>query len=214
MTNLKRTETERMMQECRTNWFKDHVAKIITQNEHVTVINWRNPSSWNYGCRILIHAGWVTVVGDIGEAVYQWGQTVDFPFLSKIAFDYFKGKCQSSEGGKKFESWDGRIATELVKEWIKDQEGLDEHDRPSDYEKIVPILQGIYKEMPEDEYDQAMREIYDETGDSEWASIFSGFGVVPNVRCVGHFVAMQMAIAQLNGAAETQKFLAETGARG
>mgnify|MGYP006921383536 FL=1 len=98
---------EDQMKECRERWFKDHAAKIIGIEECpegcTTVISWQNPQSWNYGCRFIIHRRWLSIVGDIGEAVFEWSQDLTLDFLAGIDLHYFLGKCQASPEGNKFE---------------------------------------------------------------------------------------------------------------
>jgi hypothetical protein len=50
--------------------------------------------------------GGLTVLGDIGEAVYEWGQDISLEFLASLDFGYFHGKCQASESGRDFDIWD------------------------------------------------------------------------------------------------------------
>jgi len=94
----------------RIHWFKDHKAKILAgpplDDCPVLIINWQNPASWNYGCRFIIHRRWLIVVGDIGEAVYEWSEDLSLDFLASLDFAYFLSKCQASPAGKNFVQWD------------------------------------------------------------------------------------------------------------
>ncbi len=194
------TETEYVEywnQQYRDSWFKNHQAKILTQTYAVTVIEWRNPESWNYGCRFIIHSQWLTVVGDIGEAVYQWSDKLTLNFLGGCAFHYFKGKCQASESGKDFQSFESELAAFGIAQWLKDEKQQDDFV-PKDYHDT---LSDLTEDTCKDDFKSACQEVYDATGDGELAGMLMGFGEVPNVRCIGHFVGLQMAIAQLTAAA-------------
>ncbi|MDB6027530.1 MAG: hypothetical protein JWM68_3753 [Verrucomicrobiales bacterium] len=206
MSNHKREERERQMASCRNEWFKDHVATIVSQNEHGgTVINWQNPGSWNYGCRFIIHAGWLIVVGDIGEAVYQWSGKLTLEFLAGIDFGYFYGKCQASEKGKSYDSFDSRIAHANLQEWLTELDAeypIGTHRYASgkterDWREAIDSLRELSPDDPRDEYHRAVTELYDVTGDGEEAGMVEAFGIVPDCRAIGHFVGFKMAIAQL-----------------
>jgi len=177
---------------CREEWFKEHEARLILGPPKgdmlVTIIEWKKPNSWNYGCRFIIHSQWLTVVGDIGEAVYQWGQNIDLKFLAQINFDYFMGKCRASEAGTRFMQWCSRTAFESLQNRLL-------HESFSDHEKafIVSISAGT----PKDEFEDMLRAAYYDGLNSDFAASVSECGYIPNVRCVGHFVGLQMAIKQL-----------------
>jgi hypothetical protein len=107
---------------CREEWFKDHKAVIIagTSGDPATtsnmVIEWRKPTSWNYAIRFIIHSQWLCVVGDCGEATYQWSENITLKFLGSLNFDYFHGKCRASEVGSKFVQFDARRIQSFKKE--------------------------------------------------------------------------------------------------
>lgn len=187
---------EAQTKECRERWFKDHEATVITDNPSVTIINWQKADSWNYGCRFIIHSHWLLVVGDIGEAVYQWSQRISAEFLSELNFDYFHGKCVASEDGRQFNMWDHREAYRLVQEWLAE---ADANNFPTEEDDERRHLRNITEHTDRQEFEELVRKAYDEgLDDCETAAYLSGCGLVPHPRCVGHFVGLQMAIAQLN----------------
>jgi len=172
---------------CREEWFKEHEAHYLSEDP--TIIEWKNPKSWNYGCHFIIHSQWLCVVGDLGEAVYAWGQTLDLKFLGQINFDYFMGKCRASPSGSRFRQWSSRAALESLQNRLL-------HESFSDHEKafIVSISAGT----PKDEFDDMLRAAYYDGGfNSDFAASVSECGYIPDVQCVGHFVGLQMAIKQL-----------------
>lgn len=172
---------------CREEWFKDHVAKELfgeTEHGQTTIIEWKKPTSWNYGCRFIIHSQWLIVVGDMGEAVYQWGQNLDLKFLGQINFDYFMGKCRASPAGTRFRQWDHEKAEKRLDE-IKDK-------TPKAYKNLKDAC------CHPEEFKMALHEaIYYHDLDSEYASDLCEAGYIPDCMCVGHLVGLQMAIKQL-----------------
>lgn len=191
---------EAQKRECREHWFKDHVAQCQATGdigglkwENALVLRWQNPKSWNYGCRFIIHRQWLMAVGDIGEAVYQWSDDISLGFLASLDFGYFHGKCQASEVGKNYSDWDVAVGETNRLARLADLQG-DEPHKHRDAE--MELLKGFSKADKAD-CQKAAQEYYDETGDGECAGAIGELGEVPSGRSIGHFVGIQMAIAQL-----------------
>lgn len=181
--NYLETQTKRYREE----WFKNHTVNIITAAD-ATLIKWENPKSWNYGCRYLLHRRWLCVVGDIGEATYEWGQNITIGFLAGCDFDYFHGKCRASEVGRRFVQWDERKAAEAVASFLsEDVDGLD----------IRNALESIDHNTPKDEFEDALRRAYHHGLDTEILSGFIHAGEEPSCRAIGHWVGIKMAHEQL-----------------
>lgn len=183
---------------CRDEWFKTHKVNHIKAAD-CELINWQNPKSWNYGCRFIIHRRWLCVVGDIGEATFEWGNDITLEFLAQIDFGYFLSKCRASPEGRDFEQWDTEVLElyrmERLAE-LKQRTGTDDEAHEDSAE--LEVLENNSK-CSKDEWDSAVRDYYDETGDAEGASSLASFGDVPSVHAIGMFVGLQMAIAQLKG---------------
>lgn len=184
---------------CRDEWFKDHVASIILghvghglepSNVQVTVINWKNPKSWNYGCRFIIHRRWLTVVGDIGEAVFEWSEDITLKFLASLDFDYFLSKCRASESGKDFEMWNSKAAISRLQEFLRDGTGTEQkvEDAIAD---LLPYSGNKH------EWCEAIYNGVATFKDYDFA--LSDAGSVPHTRAIGMFVGLQMAIASFKG---------------
>lgn len=176
---------------CREEWFKAHEARLILGPPKgdmlVTMIEWRNPKSWNYGCRFIIHSQWLCVVGDMGEATYQWGENITMKFLGSLNFDYFMGKCRASPDGKRFKVWCADAA--LAKIQV-------ELDSCSAGEREFMLK--IDRRTPKDEFDQLLHEAHNDGDiDCDFASHICDAGYIPDPMSVGHFVGLQMAIKQL-----------------
>lgn len=200
--NPKSQYVEDQMQQCREHWFKDHVATTIVpvgveETSSIQIIQWQNPKSWNYGCRFIIHRRWLCVVGDIGEAVFEWSEDLTLGFLGGLNFDYFMSKCQASPEGRSYESFDTDVAEQYRKMRIKELE--EESDKGDDSAKELELLKENSR-LCKDEWRAIAQDYYDDTGDAEGASSISGMGVVPSVHAIGMFVGLQMAINQLKAA--------------
>lgn len=174
---------EHTMQLCRV-WFMNHKAEVKKADEVVTVIYWQNPDTWNYACRYFIHRRWLMVVGDLGEAIYEWGQDISLEFLSKLDFHYFHGKCRSSVTGCRYQQWDSNVAYTNLSSL-----GFDSQ-----------LLDGLNRNSCEDEYRNVAKEVFDATGDPDTASAIASCGLIPHLHAVAHFTGLQMAIEQLTPA--------------
>ncbi len=180
----------RQTETCRKEWFKEHKANQIGgpgMFPDCILINWQKPGTWTYGCRYILHRRWLIVVGDIGEAVFEWSQDLTPDFLLSINFDYFMGKCQASPSGKDFQQWDGRLA------WLRFTESCQEDGM----EAFKAACEDIDKASDKEDYERVAQEYYGSTGDAETAGMIASFGEAPSVHAIGMFVGLQMALAQL-----------------
>lgn len=180
---------------CEGEWFRNHQAKIIAgggnPQEPVTVIAWQNPENWNYGCRFIIHRRWLVVVGDIGEATYEWGQNLTLDFVSKLDFTYFHSKCRASETGFDYFQWDSKFAFQALKEAKKEAKKQEED------EAWILEVEDLHDESPEDEFESKLHEAYFKGLDAETASGIMEAGRKPHIRAIGHWVGITMAAKQL-----------------
>lgn len=120
------TEEEQEKQ-IRENWFKDHVATIesfgsMFGEKDLWRIKWNKPGTGIYSSRYLIdhNRGVLSVYGDVGEAVYQWGDFIDIDFLSGIDLHYFCSKCRASSCGKNGKVWDRDKAISYLRYFLKE----------------------------------------------------------------------------------------------
>ncbi len=188
---------------CR-EWFKEHTATVIGNTSltplmgtAATILNWQKPASWNYGCRFIIHRRWLCIVGDIGEAVFGWGQDLTLEFLGGLDFGYFLSKCQASRSGGKFEQWHGDVAWLEAQAHVAELKAMPEDDRPSDYDAELERISELDKDSAREDYESAARDVWQSTGESEQAAAIHTCGMAPSVHAIGMFVGLQMAIAQL-----------------
>ena len=117
-------------------WFVNHKATatnfLAAENEGVQ-IRWRRPDTANYAMTYTIFGCYVVVTGDVGDAIYAFGQSISLEKLSQFDWHYFINKCCASETGR-------------------------------NYTMKIPGIKSP----------------------------------VPNVRAIGHYVGLQMAIKQLS----------------
>ena len=89
---------EKVRDEIRGHWFKDHVA-TITEHEGVTILDWRKPGTFMYAVKYVMVGNKLFISGDIGDAVYDltWEATIDS--FDTVNLSYFTGKlsCSSRE---------------------------------------------------------------------------------------------------------------------
>jgi len=184
--------------------FKDHEAKyFVTKDDYgkdMEILRWQRPGSSYYGIIYLRQANTLFVKGDLGEAVYLWGEINDLEWMSKLNLSYFASKCQASEYGRGYKSWDGDVAEEEVKNYFeRELECADETDikeRISDFETNV----GYEKLFSEKEWAFWLNANYDEAlgffGQDFWEFAY-GFGNIVDFRCESHLFGLKMAMEQL-----------------
>ncbi len=190
---MKSDYIQRQMEECRQTWFKDHYPRLLSKTDATTVIEWSKPGTWTYGMRFILHARWLVVMGDIGEATYEWSETITPEFLRGLDFGYFRSKCRASESGKDFDHFDS-------------EEGLksldDERDRIAfEDPRSATILAGLCVALKTcsciEEWEHVVRTLYEDgiIREAEDAAHFASLAVFPHPQQIGHFVGVQMALA-------------------
>ncbi len=225
-------QKEKMIRE---EWFKEHVAKekIFTNmfnisldsglpEEEIRVIDWHKTNTSIYGIRYIIDRNYLLVTGDVGEAIYQWSQVIDLPFLASCDMSYFVSKCQSSEYGRGGQSWDRDLAEnrlnemmwEETKEWVlvKSQEISPEELWKNQAQKNQLINEYLIHmnidihpnsdfrhctDTKEDWHGFLKEHGYDFFG-SDYGE-FGGIGMTQDIRHVGHWLGLKMAYEQLKG---------------
>lgn len=99
---MKETEAIDEFHKRAAEWFRDHIATESPSNGTLLRIDWRRPCSSAYAIQYIITSGSVIVIGDVGDAIYRFGCTLDFKFLKQCDWHYFTNKCVSSETGRKY----------------------------------------------------------------------------------------------------------------
>lgn len=93
-------------------WFKNHEVSYQLKNPQseadkgwfkpVMFIYFKRPNTWEYGIQFTIYGGYVTVTGDLGDAIYGFGCDLNLMMLQKFDWHYFIGKCCASETGREY----------------------------------------------------------------------------------------------------------------
>lgn len=111
---------KRAMKEIRERWFREHKATVSASPNGVTAILWKNPGTQNFHVCYILWGGTLYVSGDLGAAVYRWGDWLSLQFLAGCSLDYFMGKCCASETGRDYVEWDDEVAAYQLDEIAKD----------------------------------------------------------------------------------------------
>lgn len=116
--DLYRRELKRIREE----WFKNHIAEFVICNDDFIKIKWREPGTWNMAIVYYIDCkmGYLMVVGDLGEATYQWSAPISLDFVGGCNLDYFDSKCQASSCGERGRVWSPEIAEEYIRSYIEE----------------------------------------------------------------------------------------------
>lgn len=181
--------------------FKNHEASVLVAlsdgnpvQSSVVIIQWKKPGTWTYGMRFIVHSQWLCVMGDCGEAIYQWSDRLTLEFLGKIDYGYMMGKCRaaSTNGGRR--GWDERVWARELSEVISEM-----RIRPrQNSDAIRALTQELELKSPRDEYQGTVAELYQhDLIDSDMAEELHDLGEVPDFMSIGHHVGLQMAIKQL-----------------
>jgi hypothetical protein len=99
-------------------WFRNHSATQLRtfylgkpgtfdgnapeNNDILSIIDWKNPEHWEYGCRYILSRNALIIHGDIGDAVYKFGMPLCFADFEKFNWHYFWEKCVASETGRRY----------------------------------------------------------------------------------------------------------------
>lgn len=126
------------------------------------------------------------MVGDIGEAVYEWGQDVTLDFLANCDLHYFFGKMQASEEGTKFTMFHSRIIRDQIKNREIDKRLIGAAKRLADCSGKYDITAAM-----SDEYNNS------NTDPEELSALVDGATTI-HPRCIGHWVGIKMVHEQLN----------------
>ncbi len=182
-----------------TEWFSKHRAEYAVGDVGGVVVErlkWKAPGTRNYRCDYACVGGvQLFVAGDIGEAVYLAGAK-DLAWWARCHVDYFAGKCEASEHGKGYKSWDDDEAMQRLDEELKRM--ADERDELYDEDNAEGARMAIREGRGE--WESWMRTNASDLFGDEWWDFVPNFGVTVDSRCVGHLVGLKLAIAQLAAA--------------
>lgn len=196
--------------------YKDHVAKHVIYEageNKVEKLIWKKPGTINYAVCYMISGGYLFAYGDLGEAVYQWSDFIDFEFLAGLNVDYFAGKCQASEYERGYKDWCEIEAKEDVDELINSAaeykecicvEDAEDDEECKCFEKYKKDLWEKFRETggdgslySKDEWYEWCRESAYKVFGEDWGEWIGNTGEIVAHRCRLHLLGIKMAVEQL-----------------
>ena len=188
---------DRMKNSCRTEWFKNHVAtahEFRTNVQELKAIDWGNPNGGStYWMRYIISGATLIVIGDTGDAVFQWSERVTWEFLAGCDLHYFHSKCQASEMGRKFMHWDNRVFSTHADDWM-----IQNQFSESTREKVLQAAAATSR----DELMVWLAGDYHPKGcvldDPMYKADLLSLGDVIHPRCIGMWVGLKMIHEQIS----------------
>lgn len=179
--------------------FTEHVATISHEIDatkpYFATIVWAKPGTGIMSCTYILNHRWLCAMGDIGEAIYEWSQSVSPSFLASCDWHYMFEKCQASPAGRKFQKWDNQFADCWMRERLAEfEEG-----------EVPDWITGITRSRGDKcEFENAARQCYDDTGDAEEAGAIHDAGMVTDRQYIAQFEGLQMALKQLGFGKESK----------
>lgn len=200
----KRAYIERTMEMVRDEWFKNHRAEdydfmanygagIPNRIGNISHLRWANPESSNYLVLYFLYGSTLFVTGDLGSAIYRWSPAPDMNliWIAKCDFQYFAEKHVGLQRGADATMWNPDVALAIGKQFFAESPRLRSFARKRCYWQTAIAIQ--------DEWLQFLSANIQFLGDH--ASDAAGFGLVPDNRCIAHWLGLKMAVAQLAEAA-------------
>lgn len=198
--------------------FKDHVAEFSDLEEGMQMLKWGIPGRYVHRIDYLIHGNILFVTGDYGSATYRWGDRINFEFLSGLNLGYFAEKCEASEKGRFFKSWDERVAEYELIRWVDDASGYEDlstdeevaeertwrglvvfgsneyrYALASGEERIIPFKSAIESCYRDSEWSMWLNEHgYDVFGQDFW-EYWPSIGEIVDPRCTYHLRGINRA---------------------
>ncbi len=167
---------------------RDHV--VVVGSSPATELVFRKVRSTDWLIRYTIVGGInLVVTGDLGSAVYRWGEPISFPWLGGLELSYMMSKCEASQWGRQVREWSGEEAARGLA-WHLSQTS------PEQKEKWLAIR----REISRDELNAAMfsqyewgafadrelREVWDDL-DGIW-----DIGWLVPLRAIAHWRGLQL----------------------
>lgn len=149
---------------------ENHVITVLHDDNGYMHVSFKKPGSSAYAVWLMIWPGYLTIVGDMGSAVYsRITDMVEFFHAKDINVHYWTEKLQSAQPKKDFvyekaEEWVNRVVNEYIKEYSEhsydeeDNEILVEPDWSDDLQSEISNLLTQIKEY--DSTDHAGHLIY------------------------------------------------------
>jgi hypothetical protein len=199
----KRAYIEQTMEMARDEWFKNHRAEnhdfmanygagIPNRVGSISHIRWANPENSNYLVLYFLYGSTLFVTGDLGSAVYRWTQTppTGFIWIANTDFSYFAEKHAGLRSGDTT-TWNPDICLQRAKSYFAGQRKF--------------RLKREWQNAAQQGREEWQRFIWDNINSLGYdaAAELSEFGLVPDNRCIGHWLGLKMAVTQLAETAGT-----------
>ena len=173
----------------RAEWFPNHRATVT--NDGVTQrLLWQKLGTRINLVSYYAHLNALFVIGDLGEAIYQWGEVITLKWVAGLNLDYFAGKCVASGTGLGYVEWDGDLARKTV------QEAIATDDDVGDWSQFCAHggSEACWNQMGWCDWLTDHGE--DWFGNwVEWTTV----GERPSLRCHAHLVGLKMAFERKDG---------------
>lgn len=171
-------------------YFPNHNISTFSRTEVAQRIVYRKPDTRIEQMEFIICGNSLIVLGDFGEAIYQWNSNVYFDSFSTMNLEYFHSKCKASSEScipyRNYVSWDEKIAKEKLN-------ALQRENAEVDLRLTPKILEECNREIYEYE---AWKVFLD--GNFEYFSYFLDepsfiyeLGLVIHPWCQNHWKALQ-----------------------
>jgi len=179
--------------------FKNHVVSYYDKGERLEHLIWRIPGSSNGYMEFIACGGNLVVRGDYGDSIFEWYRRVDLKWIAGTDLSYFAEKCQASEYGRDFKSWDSEQLREdieaLLDEHSKNFEDYD-HESPNELRDKFEDVNGFDAVNGEFEWMVWLQDYgWEVFGDDWWEYV--PMGKYLDTHCKLHWVGLKLAVEAL-----------------
>jgi hypothetical protein len=184
---------DKIEQEIRGIWFKDHVATLTTHGD-LQVLDWSNPETICYSCRYVFDGYKMYISGDIGSAVFDLTWKADVHSFNKVSIGYFTEKLAAFSDPKR--DFSSEKAVKRLRERLKDikYEGIE-----YDHEAMRELFEHARNSREQWEWVEAVHEHEDLISKLDrdyWEWIYTCGDEIPT-RVYAYLIGLKMASEQL-----------------
>lgn len=185
------------VKEIKEGWFDKHIATIQKLDDDTTVIHWGRPNGGCYWIRYILSGGFISVMGDCGEAIYQLTEKAD---LEKIARGYDLSYMTRKLACSRYEkySFNSCEAIKALREWADELRECD--DLTEEKEEVILKLISEAKECVSKEhwaYILARNEDEISQVECEWYEWMPGIGDELDMSLIAYWLGLKMVGKQL-----------------
>lgn len=178
--------TQEQEQEIRKSWFADHTG-VYSEQCNIERLLWAKPETSVYSVEYLRTGNCLCVLGDIGDAVYLWSESVSLDWISRCNCHYFHSKCRASAHGMSstWYDWDPERAKTIILETAAEDDVSDDL-----------VASAVEESQDKHSWKQFCASSEAEELFGVECFEYLGIGAVIPIRCVGHLVGLKMAAEQ------------------